>query len=355
MFGIPFSFVKAGFWLGAFELVALCGLMVLVHLLYAKIILATPEPHRLPGYVKIYLGNNAEVLAILASFFGIVGSLLAYILVGSIFLNNVFQNFWAGSNEMFWAIAITISSGLVTLLNLKKESVIDSILSAALLGFLGFLIFMLFPQIRPENFSGVNLSEAFLPYGVLLFALAGAVAIPNVVALLNRDHKKIHLAVFIGTVIPGAVYFLFALAVVGAIGGSVSEESIDSLKTIMSGNMILLLSLIGFLSVYDSYIILNANAQALLKLDFRFPQKIAWILATAVPLALYVIGLQDFILIIGASGAIAGGMEAALIVASYHKIRQNQGQKISWFSYSWKFAIIILVVIGVIYELWRVF
>lgn len=354
MFGIPFSFFKAGFWLGTFELVILSGVMMLVHLLYARIIIATSSPHRLPGYALTYLGGYAEVLAVLASFFGITGSLLAYILVGSIFLHNIFQSFWMGSSEMLWAIAITLSSALITLFTLKKEALLDSILSAALMGFLGYIIFLLFPQVSYENFSGINLSEAFLPYGVLLFALAGGTAIPNVVTILEGDSKKIKLAVLVGTLIPAIVYFLFAFAVVGSVGSGVSEEAIDSLKNIMSENLILVLSLIGFLAVYDSYIILNSNAQALLKLDFRFPQKVAWLSATLLPFALYWLGLQNFILIIGASGAIAGGIEVGLIIAIHNRIRRNQGQTPGWFSYFWRTAVIFMVTIGVGYELWRI-
>ncbi len=353
MFGIPFSFVQAGFWLGVGELAILTGLMALIHLFYARIIVATPVPHRLPGYVGLHLGGRAEILAVLSSFFGIIGSLLAYILIGSIFLNNIFQNFWAGSSEVFWAVIITASSALVTLFSIKKEAYIDSILSALLLALLGLVIFLLFPQAKPENFSGINLPEAFLPYGVLLFALAGSTAIPNVVAILGKNSKKITPAVLAGSLIPGVVYFLFAFAVVGVLGSSVSEEAIASLKNVMSGNMILVLSLIGFLSVYDSYIILNSNAQSLLKLDFRFPAKIAWLLASLVPFALYVAGMQNFILIIGATGAIAGGIEIGLIVATYHRVCRKQGQIFSVFSYYWKTVLFLLVAVGVAYELYR--
>lgn len=353
MFGIPFSFARAGFWLGVFELVALTGLMAVVHFLYAKVILATSAPHRLPGYAELYLGRPAEVFAILSSFFGIIGSLLAYILVGSIFLHNVFQGFWAGSSEMFWAIMITASSALITRFNLKKEALIDSILSAALIALLGYIIFLLFPQASRENFSGINLSEAVLPYGVLLFALAGSAAIPDVVALLGRNSKRIGLAVFAGTILPGIIYFIFALAVVGALGSGVSEEAINSLKNIVSANSFLVLGMVGFLAVYDSYIILNSNAQALLRLDFQVNSKVAWLLTTLVPFALYAIGIQNFILIIGAAGAIAGGIEVGLIIAIHHRIRQGQGEAPTWFSYGWKAAIFLMIAVGVLYEVWR--
>ena len=354
MFGIPFSFLKAGFWLGTFELAVLGGVMVLIHLLYARIIIETPSAHRLPGYVRLHLGGQAEILATLASFFGITGSLLAYILVGSIFLHNIFQNFWGGSSEFLWAAAITASGALITRFTLKKEALVNGILTAVLIGFLGYMIFLLFPQVQSEHFVGVNLKEFFLPYGVLLFALSGSAAIPNLVGLLSRDREKISRAVIIGTLVPAVIYFFFALAVVGATGSSTSEEALAGLKGLVGGGVMLVASLTGFLAVFTSYIILNSNAQALLELDFRFPQKIAWILSSLIPFVLYLVGVQNFILIIGAVGAVAGGIEIGLIIAAYHRIRKNKGQEFSWFSYFWKAAIFLMVGAGVVYELLRV-
>ena len=57
MFGIPFSFSVSGFWLGAAELVVLAAIVTVIHRLYGEIVLATPTLHRVPGYVREYLGH----------------------------------------------------------------------------------------------------------------------------------------------------------------------------------------------------------------------------------------------------------------------------------------------------------
>lgn len=354
MFGIPFSFARSGFLLGTLELVFLTGLMALVHLLYARIILATPAPHRIPGYARLHIGEKTEILAVCAALFGIAGSLLAYILVGSIFLHNIFELFWAGSTEFFWAVAIAASSAFITIFNLKKEAIVDSILSVLLFVFLGWVIVALFPAVKLENFSSINLSSAFLPYGVLIFALSGSAAIPDVVSLLNKDAKKIGLAVIIGTLIPAIVYFLFAFSVVGALGSHASEEAVSSLRGVLGREFVVILGLVGFLAVYDSYIILSSNARAMLELDFLFPKRVAWILVSAIPFTLYLAGLHSFILIIGAVGAVAGGIEISLIVAIYHQVRNAAG-KTSSLSYIWKAAVLLLVASGVVYEALKVF
>ena len=99
MFGIPFSFVRAGFWLGAAELALLGGVMWVIHLRYGEVVLETPSRHRLPGYVRLYLGRWASMLAWGSALFGIGGALLAYVVVGGLFLDSLFATAAAQSSS----------------------------------------------------------------------------------------------------------------------------------------------------------------------------------------------------------------------------------------------------------------
>ena len=89
MFGIPFSFARAGFLVGTFELIILTGIIFIFHLVYAEIIEGTDSPHRVPGYVQLYLGKQFAALAWCATLFGSVGTILAYILMGSRFIERL--------------------------------------------------------------------------------------------------------------------------------------------------------------------------------------------------------------------------------------------------------------------------
>ena len=82
MFAVPFSFAAAGFWLGALELILLSCAVLILHLLYGKIVLATPEFHRMPGYVRRHLGRRAELVSWASTLFGTIGTLVAYLAVG---------------------------------------------------------------------------------------------------------------------------------------------------------------------------------------------------------------------------------------------------------------------------------
>ena len=87
MFGIPYAFAASGFWLGTVLLVVLTAIAVFLHLLYGEIVLHTHGVHRMPGYARIYLGENAAALAWFSALFDGVGSLLAYAILGAVIIS----------------------------------------------------------------------------------------------------------------------------------------------------------------------------------------------------------------------------------------------------------------------------
>src|SRR3989344_3479182 len=91
MFAIPFVFSQAGFWLGIFELVLLGVVVIVIHLSYAEVVLATGETHRLPGYVGIYLGRWGKMISFASIALSALGTLLVYLLLGSTFLENALR------------------------------------------------------------------------------------------------------------------------------------------------------------------------------------------------------------------------------------------------------------------------
>lgn len=353
MFSIPFSFAQAGFWLGALELFILASVVTLFHLLYSEIVLKTGELHRLPGYVEIYLGGRSKILARFSALFGISGALLAYIAVGSIFLNTIFQKIFPGSTEFWWAAAIMISGAAINLFPLKKEALLNGVLTTLLIGFIILLIFLLFPRISVDNLAGGGIRNIFVPYGVLLFALSGGAVIPEVVTVLGKDKLRARQAILLGTLIPAVLYFFFALTVVGVAGFKVSPEAISGLLPFAGEGIVILGSVIGFLAVFTSFIVLNSNFQSMLTLDFGFRSSRAWTAVSAIPPALYFLGFQNFIVIISVVGAVAIGIDSALVLASYHKLRAKDGVSFSWFSYLWKAAIFIMIIAGIIFELYK--
>lgn len=355
MFGIPFSFVKAGFWLGVAELLLLSGAVLVFHLLYGEIVLKTPEKHRLPGYIKIYLGETAAQIAWASAFLGITGTLLAYLVLGSVFLRNIFVT-WPEISEFGWAFILALAGAAATFFSLKREALINGIATSLLVLLLFFLSFSLLPQVKLENLQGFDFKNIFLPYGVLLFALSGGVVIPDLITFLGGDRlrpsltrRRVRAAIGIGTLLPAILYFFFALAVVGVLGGQVSPEAVQGWAVLGIPNLVLVGSLIGFLAVLTSLLVLSSSFQALLELDFKLSKRLAWLLGSFLPLALYLLGFKNFIAIIGAVGAIAVGVDSALIIASYLRLKKKEDRRLGWFSYFWSWSIYIMIAAGAVY------
>jgi len=355
MFGIPFSFARVGFWVGTAELIILSGVVLLFHFTYGEVVLWTKESHRLPGYVRIYLGKGAEILARLSALFGITGTLLAYLLVGSSFLSTVFEDTAFSLSHWGWTVVMVLAGSAITLFPLKNEAAINGILTAALIGFILVLSFFLFPRLDFQNLRGVDFENLFIPYGVLLFALSGGVVIPDLLTLLGRDRRRGRLAIAFGTLIPASLYFIFTLAVVGSAGKSVSEEALRGLAPIAGNDFIRWGSVMGVLAVFTSYITLSMSFQMLLRLDLKFPKVAAWIAAMMIPFFLYTLGFRSFITIIGAVGAIAVGVDSALILAAHYILKKRAGIRLSLLSYFWRIAIYVMIGAGVIYELYALF
>ncbi len=356
MFGIPYTFVQSGFWVGAAELAVLALVIGALHIIYGSVVLATPDFHRLPGYVNLYLGKRAAAAAFFSAFFGIVGTLLAYILLGGIFLNQIAGRVWGGSSDVFWTVAIAAAAAAVTILPLRGETLINGILTALLIGFVVFLSVYFLPHVRIENLAGYDLKNIFMPYGVLLFALSGGVVIPDLITYLGRDRRLVRRAIIIGTAIPAILYFFFAFAAVGALGVSVSEEAVRSLGAAGGSAIVLAGSAIGFLAIFTSLIVLGMSFQAMLRLDFGVGRIAAWGIGALLPLALFFLGFQDFLGIIGAVGAIGVGIDALLVIAAYYRVRKAADPAFASAPFALKFGpIYALVVAGIGYELYRFF
>lgn len=349
MFAIPFSFARAGFLLGTVELVALSGVVLLTHLLYAEVVLGTGSFHRLPGYIRVYLGRRAGFISWISALLGIVGTLLAYIIVGGAFLGNIFQYIIPGY-EAPWVLVLAALGSAITLFPLRKEAFVNGLLTILLVGLAVSLSVLLLSGINIGHLGGISPGNAFVPYGVLLFALSGGVVIPDVITLLGRRRSTARAAITVGSLIPAALYFLFALAVVGTAGQATSQEAISGLRAFVGERIILAGSIAGFLAVITSFIALHGSFEALLRLDLKMPAKGAWLVASVAPLALYLGGFQDFIAIIGAVGALAVGIDAALLIVAYHAMRGREGAPILWRSYAWKIALWLLIAAGAGYE-----
>ena len=87
IFGLPYAISQSGILLGILYFLLLGGVVMLLHLFFGEFSLRTKAKHRLIGYAEIYLGAWGRRFAVFAIMFSNVGALLAYILIGGLFLH----------------------------------------------------------------------------------------------------------------------------------------------------------------------------------------------------------------------------------------------------------------------------
>lgn len=360
IFGIPFAVAQAGFLTGFLYLLVLTAVILLVHLFYGEIVLRTKEEHGLVGYAQKYLGQNGKKIAGAAIIFEYYGALLAYLIAGGVFLNIIFGRFFGSGflNSLFngnfsWTIIFFVFGSLLILLGLRTISISEFFMTVLLLTVALVFIIKGAPLVSPVNLKGINLAKFFLPYGVIFFSLSGGAAIPEIRQILKGSEQKLKKAIILGTIVPAIIYLLFALIVVGITGQATTENAIDGLISHIGSWVIMLGAIFGFLAVTTSYLVLGLNLRKIFHRDYYLNRFVAWILACFVPLVAFLLGLNNFVLIIGLVGAVAVGFEGIMTILIYIKAKKMGDRQPE---YNLKInrlvlaAIIFLFALGIIYQ-----
>jgi len=316
MFGIPYAAAKAGFFIALIYLFVLGGVTLLLHLMQGEIVERTKGSHRLPGYVEKYLGKKWKNILGAAIILSIYSALLAYIIVGGKFLVLLFPDFLDASA---WSIIFWLVLSILVWRGIRTVAEVELGMTGLMTLFVFVLLFGSAGHIRLENFSGFNPADFFLPYGVILFAFSGLFAIPEIRELIKLDGKGYKTAIIWGTFIPGVVYFLFILSVIGVSGINTSEEALIGLVPILGNWITGAGAVFGLLAIATSYLVLGINLKRTFEYDWRFGSNLSALVALLIPISLFLAGLQQFIAVIGISGAVFGAVVAIAVILVYQK------------------------------------
>ena len=322
MFAIPVVFVRAGFITGVVELAVLAAAVTLVHLAYAQVVARTTEVHRLPGYVRYYLGPGWGWLSRASYFFGLSGALLAYLVLGGSFLGGLIHWVLPASPSYLGPLAFYLFGVSVIARGIRFEGLADAVLTLGLVAAILILGLTLLPAVSPGWLTGFYPARLAGPYGVLLFSLAGAAIIPDLSRLLGSGGRAgLGRIVTAGTLVSAGLYLVFAVAVVGATGPVTTPDAISGLAAAYGSSYLLLGNLIGVLAAITSFIALGVVLEGMLVSDFGIRPRPAWLITAAIPALLYGLGFRDFIVIISLVGALAIGLDSILILLVHRRTR----------------------------------
>jgi len=108
------------------------------------------------------------------------------------------------------------------------------------------------------------------------------------------------------------------------------------------------------LTVFTSFLTISLTLKKILWYDLRFKKNLAWLIACLVPLALFIIGFDDFITVIALTGGVMLGIDVVIIILVYLKAK-IKGDLTPAYNLSIPkfliYSLIIFFIIGIIYEI----
>ncbi|MFA4873291.1 MAG: aromatic amino acid transport family protein [Patescibacteria group bacterium] len=350
MFGLPAVTAEAGWLSIAVIALIVLPLVVITHLAYAHVVVLTSSRARLPGYAGLWLGKPAKYVAFVSQALGLVGSSLAYLMVGGSFLAQFISSvlpipFWAGVAIFFLAGAVLVWRGTKSIA--RAELVMVGIMLCAIV----VLGIAALPSFRSANLAAIPFTGApWRAYGVLIFSLWGMSVIPEVAEVSSRRN--------LGEVVAGGVILsflasaLFVLIALGVSDGAISADALSSLSMHLGKGVRLFGFGFGVLATFTSYLTLTRVTVDMLRYDFRIGTVVSFISATVIPLILLLMGFNDFITVLAITGAVSLGIEGILVMMiEEHAVRERPQQKIFHMPSFVRNTVILLLCIGISLEL----
>lgn len=326
IFALPFIISQSGIATLFIFLPLLVLIQYYLHKMYAEIVLSTKTEHRIPGYTEIYAGKKHKNIASLFSIVGAYGSLLAYIILGGIFLHGLLGSYFGGSPLVYSLVLFSLES-LIVLFGLKMIAGAEFFMTI----FLIIVVFIITSKslgfVDIGNFELISWKKFFLPYGPIFFSVGGLAAIPEVCRLLKKEKKKIKSAIFWGTLIPAIITIIFVIVVVGVTGKNTTQDTLIGLSQIFSNGVVTFALIFGLLSVMTSFLVISQAVREIYWWDFKMNKNLAWFIACGVPLILFLLGIQNLIKVVSFTGAITGGVGGIILIYLSFKVQTKAQRK----------------------------
>jgi len=327
MFALPFVFSKAGLGLGFFYLIFFGIVSMLIHLMYADIILRTQENHRFAGYARIYLGKFGFLSGLLMTVIGAIFSLLIYLILSVSFINLIAPFF----PDNYEVLILWFLGSIMFFLNINKIAYFEFLTDIGIWLIILVVIIYGLADFKLSSPLLINQDYFFLPYGAILFSLAGRVAVPAVLGYFRNNNKSPALAkrpIILGSLTPIIVYAVFVLGVLGlSAGNGPSEDSISGLAGKLPSEILYALIILGAISLLSTYIIIGREVKKSLEHDLNFGHLLSALAISASPLLLYFAGFDEFIKLINFVGGIFIGIEAIFIILMWQRASKIEARE----------------------------
>lgn len=318
VFALPYVIQMAGWLLTLCYFVALIAAVSVAHIIYLRTLGEVHEKERLLGLAKKYFGGAGFWIGFIAIVVGILLGFVAYLVLGAKFLGVLFPGISP-------AVALGIFWFLLSCLVWGSEGKIAG-LEIAGVALIACAIFFIFFSGRPDlalaNMPFAAPGNFFLPFGVVLFSLAGWTAVEPVYEFIRRrksstDPAQKRTGMFgafvVGAALAALLYWLFALGVIG----DAAHVAADTLSGIAGWPVWRkdILAIIGLASVCVVSMPLAREMRGAMEKDLKWNSFVSRAIIICLPLAVVLSGFTDFSAIVGLAGGVFISTQYLLILS----------------------------------------
>jgi len=328
VFALPYVFYNSGWLLGTSYLIVLAVFVSAAHVVYLKTLESEGEKERLLGLAEKRFGKIGFWIGFLAIVIGLLLTLVAYLILGTQFihlaipmvrLRYAFAAFWVFISLV--ALSSDREIRKLELVGIACTSLIIIIIFASA-----------WPNIIFAGVPTVHWQNLFLPFGAVLFSLAGWTSIePAYEARKRRSVKSTSpwFALAAGTVFAGLLYTMFAAGIVGASSGAmITPDTASGLAAwpIWKKDM---LAILGLIAVATVYLPISREIKNALEKDLHWPRGSSRPLIVLVPPALVLLGFNNFLAVVGLVGGAFLSLQYLLIISVGRRtLKLSAAQKI---------------------------
>lgn len=338
--GIPYAVAQIGFWPGMAMLIGLTIANTFLIMMYTEVTLRTKADHEIPGYGGVYLGFPTQILVLLVVILGGYGTLLAYLIAQG----DVLQALFGGSNVV-WSFVFFMAGGYIIYRGLNAVRIIELIMTIGIFVILFLIGLKAHPHINGLNYMHINLHNFIIPYGVLIFALSGISAVPQVRLQMQNDERKLPLVVITANILIFVMYALFMWLVLGVTGLDTTEVATIGLGQRIGPTMLILGNVLAFFTISTSFITVGLSVRRIFQYDYKFSRFKAWISTMIVPMVIFLLGARSFIAVVGIVGGVLVGIQCVVIIMAFWKSIKNGGRKPEFTMKSFTYVGVILLLL----------
>ncbi|MGE5390454.1 MAG: aromatic amino acid transport family protein [Deltaproteobacteria bacterium] len=312
--GLPFALAQGGFVLGALLLLLGAFFAWLSAAQIGALVYEQGPEKPLTSIIENYMGRRMSYLALGAILFSSYGALIAYPLaIGQIGSTLLHLPAWVGA-----LLFILLMTGLLSR-KLNESNQVDAIITLALVVLLLWVLLRSLPQVRLDNFLFSYPSRSLGAFGVVIFAFAGHVVIPNVISYMKAKSSEGIRVLGWSVAAVGLLYLLFFAVAIGVMGTGVTRVATLGLARRASLSLIVAGQVFAVLAIITSFFGLAISLRMTFESQFHLkkPIVLVMILVPVLAGALLLAGNPGgaFVKVLNYAGGIGSAVYIGLILA----------------------------------------